>query len=108
MAFHTPHERPAGEIRRSQVVTTYGAGAMVDLTEKSVWVRGTDFWRYGPAEALAVIHEPRLCRILAPRMKKLGVELNLQAPFRAPPTTTIYAMSQSMGNEVMEFPQWFV
>lgn len=108
MAFHTPHERPAGEIRRSQVVTTYGAGAMVDLTEKSVLVRGTDFWRYGPAEALAVIREPRLCRILAPRMKKLGVELNLQAPFRAPPTTTLDSMSQAQGIEVMEFPAWFV
>jgi len=103
-----PHERPSGEIRRSQVVTTYGAGAMVDLTEKSVLVLGTDRWRYGPGESLAVIREPRLCRVLAPRMKKLGVELNPKAPFRAPPTTTLDAPSRAQGIEVMEFPSWFV
>lgn len=108
MAFDTPHERPSGEIRRSQVVTTYGAGAMVDLTEKSVLVLGTDRWRYGPGEALAVIREPRLCRVLAPRMKKLGVELNPKAPFRAPPTTTTDVTSRAQGIEVMEFPAWFV
>lgn len=77
MAFHTPHERPAGEIRRSQVVTTYGAGAMVDLTEKSVLVRGTDFWRYGPAEALAVIHEPRLrCCPTRSGQARIGMSLS--------------------------------
>ncbi len=108
MAFHTPHERPSGEIRRSQVVTTYGAGAMVDLTEKSVLVLGTDHWCYGQAEALAVIQEPRLCRVLSPRMRQLGVELNPRAPFRAPPTTTTDVPSRAQGISVREFPEWFV
>jgi hypothetical protein len=108
MSFHRPHERPSGEIRRSQVVTTYGAGAMVDLTEKSVLVRGTDCWKYGQAEALAVIDEKRLYRVLSPRLRTLGIELDPRAPFRAPPTTTDDAPSRAEGIPVLEFPTWFV
>lgn len=107
-SFRRPHERPSGEIRRSQVVTTYGAGAMVDLTEKSVLIRGTDFWGYNRAEALSVIEEPRLCRALAPRLRAHGVELDLRAPFRAPPTTTDDTPSRAEGIPVIEFPTWFV
>ena len=34
--------RPAGQIRQNQVVTTFGPGAMVDLTDHSVIIAGLD------------------------------------------------------------------
>ena len=34
--------RPAGQIRQSQVITTFGPGAMVDLPEHSVLISGLD------------------------------------------------------------------
>lgn len=109
MPPHVPQPRPPGEIRRSQIVTTFGAGAMVDLTEKSVLICGTDHWRYGGGgEARAVIREPRLARIVASRLSTLGIELDSRAPFRAPPTTTGDGLSPAQGIEVVEFPTWFV
>jgi hypothetical protein len=49
--------RPAGQIRQSQIVTTFGPGAMVDLTDYAVIVAGLDHWS-GYKEF--PIHEERL------------------------------------------------
>ena len=51
-------KRPPGQIRQSQVVTTFGPGAMLDLPNHSVLVAGLDYWSPGGEE----IHEPRLDR----------------------------------------------
>ena len=59
-AFAAAQRPPAGKIRQSQVVTTFGPGAMVDLLDKAVLIGGLDFWRYGNAAASSVISEPRL------------------------------------------------
>lgn len=40
-------QRPRGEIRQSQLITTFGPGAMLDLPEHSVLVAGLDFWTTG-------------------------------------------------------------
>ena len=45
----------------SQVITTFGPGAIVDLQTLSVIVAGIDSW---PIEEESVIHEPRLERAL--------------------------------------------
>ena len=37
--------KPAGQIRQSQVVTTFGPGAMVDLPDHAVIIGGLDHWR---------------------------------------------------------------
>ncbi|NJO07979.1 MAG: hypothetical protein HC876_22045 [Chloroflexaceae bacterium] len=44
-----------GKIRPSQIITTFGPGAVVDLPEDSVMIVGIDDWPQG-----AVIREPRL------------------------------------------------
>ena len=108
MAWHKPEERPAGEIRRSQVLTTFGAGAMVDLTDKSVLIKGIDCWRYGQGESQAVIQEARLARMLAPRLEVHGITLNPHAPFRAPPIPVDDQFSRKHGIDVIQFPMWFV
>lgn len=53
--------KPHGEIRQSQVVMTFGPGAMLDLPNHSVLVAGLDFWSKGGDEII----EPRLTDKLA-------------------------------------------
>ena len=47
------------KLRASQLVTTFGPGAMIDLPDASVIVAGLDHWRYDPGH-LPAIEEPRL------------------------------------------------
>ena len=54
-------KRAIGDVRPSQIVTTFGPGAIVDLQTLSVIVAGIDSWPIDEAEA---IHEPRLERAL--------------------------------------------
>lgn len=50
-----------GQIRRSQVITTYGPGALIDLPHYSAIVGGIDDWLKAGAEEIL---EPRLSRKL--------------------------------------------
>ena len=47
-----------GQLRRSQVITTFGPGALIDLPNDSAIVGGLDTW--GSESNLEPIHEPRL------------------------------------------------
>ena len=53
--------KPVGEVRPSQVITTFGPGAIVDLQTLSVVVAGVDGWFKGDDQR---IQEPRLERNL--------------------------------------------
>jgi hypothetical protein len=53
--------RAIGDVRPSQVITTFGPGAIVDLQTLSVIVAGIDRW---PIDDDLVIQEPRLQRAL--------------------------------------------
>lgn len=54
-------KRAIGDVRPSQVITTFGPGAIVDLQTLSVIVAGIDGWH---VDEDLVIHEPRLQRAL--------------------------------------------
>lgn len=56
--------RAIGDVRPSQVITTFGPGAIVDLQTMSVIVAGIDHWHL---DEDLVIHEPRLERALRVR-----------------------------------------
>ena len=56
-----PGTKPPGQIRQSQIITTFGPGAMVDLPKQSVLVGGLDHWSKGGEE----IVETRLTNKLA-------------------------------------------
>ncbi|MDF1788865.1 MAG: DISARM system helicase DrmA [Verrucomicrobiales bacterium] len=62
--------KPVGEVRPSQVITTFGPGAIVDLQTLSVVVAGVDEWSMGDEQR---IQEPRLER-------SLGVKCFYSAP----------------------------
>lgn len=100
---------PEGKIRLSQVVLTFGPGAMVDLRDHAVLVGGTDFWRYDKYKDQGFIDEPRLRdSIVAKVGSKLGVELHVGRAFRLPPAGDDDAPTQHNGIQVAEFPTWFV
>lgn len=50
----------AGQLRRSQMITTYGPGSLADLAEYSVIMASTDYWN----EKDEMIHERNLERVL--------------------------------------------
>jgi hypothetical protein len=88
-----------GALRRSQVVTSYGPGATIDLPEKSVIIGGLDWWRGYDKEPII---EPRLAEKAA---QTLGLpRVNLYAP----PAGEARPGQFPPGIPVVEFPLWFV
>lgn len=105
------HEPPQGAIRQSQVVTTFGPGAMVDLVHDAVLIGGLDLWNYGAGAKS--ITEPRLRARVVEALERAcdddeKVELSADQPFRAPPAGDDSAPDRSCGIRAIEFPHWFV
>jgi hypothetical protein len=98
-----PIERPVGEVRHSQLVTTFGPGAMVDLLGDAVIVGGLDHWTRGRA-----VDEPRLRDMVDLKLRANGGRgLSLEHPFFSPPQTEDEP-TRKVGIKVLEFPRWFV
>lgn len=100
------HQRPDGEIRRSQLLTTYGAGAMVDLVDAAVLVSGLDAWRFKVVETIA--DEPRLRDAIARRFESVGLKLAADGAFRKPPAGDHDEATPACGIPALIFPRWFV
>ncbi len=49
-----------GQLRRTQLVTTFGSGAIVDMPDYSVVIAATNYWK----ENSPVLHEPNLEKLL--------------------------------------------
>ncbi len=89
-----------GQVRRSQVITTYGPGALIDLPQHSAIVGGLDSW---PKTAdLEEIVEPRLSLKLQMMTGVVGPRLF------APPPDSNDPRTPAMGIGVWRFPEWFV
>ena len=69
--------KPHGQIRQSQVVTTFGPGAMLDLPNHSVIVGGLDYWTGGGDEII----EPRLID----KLKRLLEVADASSSYAPPP-----------------------
>src|SRR6476646_10011294 len=98
-------QRPEGEIRQSQLVTTFGPGAMVDLVDRAVVIGGLDHWGFAGGKWIA-LDDPRLRRALLPRLKALDPDLDLATTdyFRMPPEGDMRDALQSVGVRALEFP----
>ena len=93
-----PGAKPPGQLRQSQVITTFGPGAMLDLPNYSVLVGGLDYWT-GRGEEII---EPRLTAKL---QALLGVpSLKMYAP---PPDQEDFTAPQT-GISAWQFPEWFI
>jgi len=99
---------PDGEIRLSQVITTFGPGAMMDLVQGSVLIGGLDFWRYSKDAPSPAVDEPRLRESILDRFKGSGLQLDPDRPFRLPPAGEGSEPKPWCGIQVAEFPAWFV
>jgi hypothetical protein len=93
-----PNARPHGQVRHSQVVTTFGPGSLLDLPNHSVIVGGLESW-VGVADE---VHEPRL-------VEKLKRLLNLpQLKLFAPPPDNEDPTAKPTGVTGWQFPEWFI
>ncbi len=89
-----------GSVRRSQVITTYGPGALIDLPRDSAIVGGLDWW---PAtHLLEAIDEPRL----AARLR--GLAGGAPPGLLAPPAASDRPGASSPGIKSPRFPEWFL
>jgi hypothetical protein len=89
-----------GQIRRSQVITTYGPGALIDLPKHSAIVGGLDTWP--KTSDLDEIIEPRLTH-------KLQVMTGVAAPrLFAPPPDSNDPRESTRGIGAWRFPEWCV
>lgn len=100
--------RPDGQVRQSQVVTTFGPGSMMDLVDHAVLVSGLDFWSYDSRRVLGgavVIQDARLRDAL---IRKGIKDLDPDAAFKEPPASDDSQPSPTCGIQALEFPTWFV
>ncbi|MGH9319805.1 MAG: DrmB family protein [Vicinamibacteria bacterium] len=100
--------RPEGQVRQSQVITTYGAGALIDLVDQAVLMGGLDFWSYGSGKGVPILQEPRLRDALAESFRAAGRELSFENAFREPPAGDGRQPARAVGIQVLEMPRWFV
>ena len=100
-----------GQVRRSQVITTYGPGALIDLPQESAIVAGLDEWP--PAHKLEAIDEPRLQGSTSgpePRLaRKLQVVTGVTTvQLLAPPPVSSDPSAAPTGIGAWRFPEWFI
>jgi hypothetical protein len=90
--------RPDGNIRHSQVVSTFGPGALVDLVDDAAIVAGLSWWAKGPK-----IVEDRLVAMLSRQDGFEGVEL-----YAPPPSSKDLEDPDRKWIKAFRFPEWFV
>jgi hypothetical protein len=95
--------KPHGQIRQSQVVTTFGPGSMLDLPKSSVMVAGLDHWDKGEQ-----ILEPRLVEKLKDYFEQQGVRIPNLALHAPPPDDDDPASRKKPRIVAWQFPEWFV
>ena len=90
----------SGQLRQSQVITTYGPGALLDLPDQAVIVAGLDTWP--PPQNLRQITDERLSAWL-------GVLTDVVSPrMYAPPSDPVELWRNAPGIGAWSFPDWFV
>lgn len=97
-------------LRQSQLITTFGPGAMVDLPTRSVIIGGLDLWHMREKGSWQTIQEPRALSILETVLSengrlKEGVHLSLRSP---PVDWGRQTFGEPPGIEAKIFPAWFV
>ena len=94
--------------RRSQLITTFGPGAMVDLPTRSVLIGGLDRWRM-PTDSYDEIDEPALARLLERWLRDHGrLEQGETIRLLTPPISEGDGRGNPPGIDVTIFPTWFV
>ena len=102
------HPARVGEIRPSQLLYTYGIGAIVDLPKLSVIVTGLEDWPTDPRYVRPIV-EDRL--LMAVRYTLPSVGKLLSAPIAADSGLAVDPFSDPaarVGVPVATFPRWML
>lgn len=105
MAEAQQHRRKVGTVRPSHLMFTGGVGALIDLPNFPVLVRGLEDWRYDTMPGWEPLSEPRL---LAAVSKLLGAPVKTlrPAPWMAETPGDLTGQASRVGVPVIPFPQW--
>jgi hypothetical protein len=94
--------------RQSQLVSTFGPGAMVDLPTRSVVIGGLELWDMWP-DSFETISEPRLSERLESLLKDQGrLPPDKSLSLRSPPVGDAALGKEPSGVKSPIFPRWFV
>ena len=93
---------PVGEVRPSQLLWTYGPGALIDLPNLSVVTQGIDRWEKDRCQPI------QEARLLAAVRKVLGsqVESLRMPPFQKSDLVDVWSAEAHIGVPVRPFPRW--
>lgn len=93
---------PVGEVRPSQLLWTYGPGALIDLPSLSVVTLGIDRWEKDRCQPI------QEARLLSAVRKVLGqqVESLRMPPFQKGETADVWSAEANIGVPVRPFPRW--
>lgn len=91
--------RPVGQLRQSQVVTTFGPGAMVDLPDYSAIIGGLDTWKGYQDRPIT---EERLAAKVKALLQLDDIRFYAPPPDKDDPTAPITGITAWL------FPEWFV
>jgi hypothetical protein len=98
----TTNRTPVGEVRPSQLLWTYGPGALIDLPSLSVVTLGIDQWEKDRCQPIG---EPRLLaavrKVLGPQVENLRVP-----PFQKSELVDPRSAEANIGVPVRPFPRW--
>jgi Domain of unknown function (DUF1998) len=94
--------------RLSQLISTFGPGAMIDLPTRSVVVGGLEQWDM-KGNSFSVLPEPRLTMRLEQILKEQGrLDPAARLTLRTPPTSVDARDGIPRGVSAPIFPTWFV
>ncbi|MDO5103956.1 MAG: DUF1998 domain-containing protein [Lautropia sp.] len=98
----TSNQTPVGEVRPSQLLWTYGPGALIDLPSLSVVTLGIDRWEKDRCQPI------KEARLLAAVRKILGgqVESLRMPPFQKSELVDPWSAEANIGVPVRPFPRW--
>ena len=92
--------RAHGQVRRGQVITTYGPGALIDLPRHSAIIGGLDTWpKVGSLEEVVEL------RLTSKLQAMTGVK---NVSLYAPPPDSNDPREKAQGIGAWRFPEWFV
>ncbi len=95
--------KPNGELRQSQLLTTFGPGSMVDLPTRSVIIAGLTFWK----GEKRYIREERLAYKVLKTLQDKYPELN-EIKLFSPPHQSNEPQAAFSGVDAFVFPTWFL
>lgn len=101
-------ERPrVGQLSPSQLLYTYGIGAIVDLPQLAVLVMGLDEWTMDPG-VVREISEPRLLRLVRMQLGQEVQRLVSLPTSREDEIASPFDPQSKIGVPVSIFPRWLV